>query len=971
MRGSLATTQWWAFGAAVAAAGCAATVHNRVVIQGRAAFAPERARAHEYARDLPDPHEGLEREIADSLVRLSPTPLRTDGLLHGVGETLFHEVGRDFEFPSDEVREFAIRWHGLTEMDVDLSVFEASYRMDLTRFVAGRMQRALSEVRDDGIAYNSIAVVVGKGGRAGTRRALILLSARYCELESVPERVERGASLRLRGRLLAPFDHPVVVLTRADGRVERRPVGLTREIDAEIPTDQRGALQVEVVGSFRYGPKPIANFPIWIGEKPPGYAFLEDAPERSSAEAARLEMIRLVNDARSRHGLRALAVDHLLGRVAKRYSKEMRQHHFFGHHSPRSGTPQDRVERAGYQGSVGENIAGNYRSARAAHEWLMASPGHAANILDPDATHLGVGVIGHGPASDRRYTITELFGHLLAWSSWSVEERASRLAEMAAHELGIDPSSLDEVSGPPRSEPASAGRVAALRALALVEMSRDHLDRADAIVRHARAPSGTAPLAVEIARRRAPDPDAARAAVVGVLRQVPPGHVDSALLPMRRYSTGADLDGWMRSLQLSEPSLGVLSDAVEISVVWRPMVEHHDLYEAALAEIRTENERSLPSRRHSFPELRLEGATDASEVVVAVWNRGVRAESFPGRVFESPTDSVNGRDDDGNGQVDDVHGVVAPNAGSNEDLLGSEAREAAGHQEDLRGSIDSSCGLWTADTERNWRRLDAATGVEREALSRRLRDLAGWALGTHDASVLLEGNPFARLAVFRSQWRPPLTDAAQAVEGRHVAAIADFVRRHRIRVVLAPTALSLESIADDLRQGDDLSLSEGAVRARARVVLDRARDRWKGLLDLCPDTLFVVPSGSGRDDDEVPTSLDAANLLVVGSVDELGYPSSCPGSSGERVAVQDLGVGVEGLLPSGARLALSGTSHSAARVANLAAKLIALDPNLTPARVIAGIVETADPVAGRYRGRIANAAHAAARVRRERRAQAR
>jgi hypothetical protein len=50
-------------------------------------------------------------------------------------------------------------------------------------------------------------------------------------------------------------------------------------------------------------------------------------------------------------------------------------------------------------------------------------------------------------------------------------------------------------------------------------------------------------------------------------------------------------------------------------------------------------------------------------------------------------------------------------------------------------------------------------------------------------------------------------------------------------------------------------------------------------------------------------------------------------------------------------------------VASLAAKLVALDPRLTPGQVIAAIVETGDPVAARHDSRIANATQAAARVR--------
>jgi subtilisin family serine protease len=46
------------------------------------------------------------------------------------------------------------------------------------------------------------------------------------------------------------------------------------------------------------------------------------------------------------------------------------------------------------------------------------------------------------------------------------------------------------------------------------------------------------------------------------------------------------------------------------------------------------------------------------------------------------------------------------------------------------------------------------------------------------------------------------------------------------------------------------------------------------------------------------------------------------------------GYEVESYVPGGSRMKLSGTSMASPNVANLAAKLIALDPSLTPVQVI-------------------------------------
>jgi len=46
--------------------------------------------------------------------------------------------------------------------------------------------------------------------------------------------------------------------------------------------------------------------------------------------------------------------------------------------------------------TAGENIAGN-QSVQAAHTALMNSSGHRANILNPNYTHVGIGIVEGGP----------------------------------------------------------------------------------------------------------------------------------------------------------------------------------------------------------------------------------------------------------------------------------------------------------------------------------------------------------------------------------------------------------------------------------------------------------------------------------------------------------------------------------------------------------------------------------------------
>jgi subtilisin family serine protease len=265
-----------------------------------------------------------------------------------------------------------------------------------------------------------------------------------------------------------------------------------------------------------------------------------------------------------------------------------------------------------------------------------------------------------------------------------------------------------------------------------------------------------------------------------------------------------------------------------------------------------------------------------------------------------------------------------------------------------------------------------------EALDRKLEDVGEWSHGTHVAGIVTAGNPFARLAVFRSAWagearpyhnRGP-TDAEVAAERANMEAVADFINRNRVRVVNASLGFSIEYLEDALRHERETYHSDDEVRARARAVQRMRRDNWRRVFELCPETLFVVAAGNANQDvneyDEVPASIEAPNVLAVGAVDRWGNWATFTNSNPERVRVFDHGVEVDSVIPSGERVPLSGTSMASPGVACLAGKLFALDARLTPQRAAAIIAETGDPIAAPFNGRIANETRAVERVRRER-----
>ena len=117
----------------------------------------------------------------------------------------------------------------------------------------------------------------------------------------------------------------------------------------------------------------------------------------SADPVAERQMFDLLNEERTSAGLRALIWDDRLLGVARQHSEEMFRLKYFAHLSAVSGTPFDRIKKAGIAYSrAGENLA-YAQSVSVAHRGLMQSPGHRENILRPEFTHIAIGVISAGP----------------------------------------------------------------------------------------------------------------------------------------------------------------------------------------------------------------------------------------------------------------------------------------------------------------------------------------------------------------------------------------------------------------------------------------------------------------------------------------------------------------------------------------------------------------------------------------------
>lgn len=121
------------------------------------------------------------------------------------------------------------------------------------------------------------------------------------------------------------------------------------------------------------------------------------APQPSPLNAHEQRLFELLNQARAAAGLPALQLHSKLVELARLKAQDMVTNNYFSHTSPTYGSPFDMMRAAGLRyTAAGENLAGA-SSAERAHNALMNSSGHRANMLNPNYTHVGIGAVVGGP----------------------------------------------------------------------------------------------------------------------------------------------------------------------------------------------------------------------------------------------------------------------------------------------------------------------------------------------------------------------------------------------------------------------------------------------------------------------------------------------------------------------------------------------------------------------------------------------
>lgn len=130
----------------------------------------------------------------------------------------------------------------------------------------------------------------------------------------------------------------------------------------------------------------------------------DDAPPASlpdvtdATQQFREHVIQLTNAERTAQSLPSLTENPELTLAAQAHAAWMASSSCFAHVCPGELEFDNRITQAGYSWNwVAENIAAGYPTPEQVLTGWMNSPGHRANILNPNLQEIGVGVIQDGP----------------------------------------------------------------------------------------------------------------------------------------------------------------------------------------------------------------------------------------------------------------------------------------------------------------------------------------------------------------------------------------------------------------------------------------------------------------------------------------------------------------------------------------------------------------------------------------------
>jgi uncharacterized protein YkwD len=247
-------------------------------------------------------------------------------------------------------------------------------------------------------------------------QVIVLLGIVDIAFDAFPRTLSAKQTSTLQGQLPKGFDNAQLVVTTPAGITGRLPITVRGPSFKGTFSCLAGAgrYDVELMAEAKRGPEVMLNAPVFCGVSPPLQFSLNKEDEfrnATTSQEVEIAMVTAINRERAKRDQTPLEVDERLRDVARVYAEEMARLQRVAHITLDGQSAVDRVRRVGLSPTLLAENVGSATVSSAVHEGFMSSPGHRANVLEPMATHLGVGVAQVKSSADGPtvWYVTELF----------------------------------------------------------------------------------------------------------------------------------------------------------------------------------------------------------------------------------------------------------------------------------------------------------------------------------------------------------------------------------------------------------------------------------------------------------------------------------------------------------------------------------------------------------------------------------